>query len=184
MESNTCNLCLIEGEGATQLSNLINEKEEMDQNQQPNNIPSSIWQHRQWFVMCLICWRNLLANGPPQNSQEDDDDDDIDMIVDLSDNWNENWNIQEDVFWGQWREQRITDYLVELNQMITEEVNNIEDNECFRAQFWDNPEFWTDVQDQWNDEISIEIEELRNSHPSTDLPNLAEFLHNLQNPAS
>ena len=184
MESNQCNLCLVE-EGATQLSSLI-DQEGIDNNQQLDNIPTSIWRHRQWFVMCLICWRNLLANGPPQNTQEDDDYE-IDMIVDLSDweNRNENWNIQEDVFWGQWREQRITDYLVELNQIIAEEVSyNIEDNECFRAEFWDNAEFWSDVQDQWNDEISNEIEELRASHPPTDLPNLAEFLHNLQNPAS
>ena len=116
------------------------------------------------------------------------EEDDIDIEIEMDDweDWNDQdfWdvdfdplnNTQEDVFWGHWREQRLTDYLAELNQMIAEEVPyNIEDNDCFKAEFWENAEFWSDVQDQWEDEISNEIEELRASHPTNeDLPNLEE----------
>ena len=185
-----CQLCC--EEGGLRLDDLVTAESLIER---PPTIPQNIWCDKAWFIMCLICFSNLLANGPPENTEEDDDYE-IDMRMDLSDLEDRNdwdyWgvdplsNTQEDVFWGQWREQRLTDYLAELNQMIAEEVPyNIEDNECFKAEFWDNAEFWSDVQDQWDDEISNEIEELRASHPPTeDLPNLAEFLHDLQNPAS
>ena len=186
-----CNLCLA-SEGS-RLSTLI-AQEGLDA--QPATIPNNIWRHRSWFTMCVICFINLLRNGPPHSEQNSDEDDDIDLEIEMDD-W-EDWsdydfwdvnfdpldNAQEDVFWGQWREQRLTDYLAELNQMITEEAPyNIEDNDVFKAEFWENAEFWSDVQDQWEDEISNEIEELRASHPTTeDLPNLTEFLRDLQNP--
>ena len=68
--------------------------------------------------------------------------------------------------------------------MITEEAPyNIEDNGVFKAEFWENnQELLSDVRDQWGDEIEIEIEELRTFQPPTDIPNLTEFLRDLQNP--
>ena len=185
-----CNLCL-DSNNAFSLTTLM-AQEGLDAATQPTTIPNSIWRHRAWFTMCLVCFLNLVRNGPPQTESNDDD---IDLEIDTND-W-EDWsdfdfwdvnfdpltNAQEDVFWGQWREQRLIDYLMELNEMITEEApHNIEDNGVFKAEFWENQEFWSDVHDQWGDEISIEIEELRTFHPPTDLPNLTEFLRDLQNP--
>ena len=185
-----CNLCL-DSDNAFSLTTLM-AQEGLDAATQPTTIPNSIWRHRAWFTMCLVCFLNLVRNGPPQTESNDDD---IDLEIDTND-W-EDWsdfdfwdvnfdpltNAQEDVFWGQWREQRLIDYLMELNEMITEEAPyNIEDNGVFKAEFWENQELLSDVHDQWGDEIEIEIEELRTFQPPTDLPNLTEFLRDLQNP--
>ena len=190
METNErdCQLCC--EEGGLSLRDLIAAENLLER---PPTIPGNIWRDREWFMMCLVCFINLLRNGPPEVTEEQDD---IDLEIEMDD-W-EDWSdydfldvdfdplsdTQEDVFWGQWREQRLTDYLAELNQMIGEEAPyNIEDNDVFKAEFWENQEFWSDVRDQWEDEISNEIEELRASHPPTeDLPNLTEFLRDLQNP--
>ena len=180
METNEqdCQLCL--REGGLSLRDLVAAESLPER---PPTIPENIWRDQQWFIMCLVCFVNLLRNGPPEVMEEDDID--IEIEMDDWEDWNDYdfWdvdfdplnNTQEDVFWGHWREQRLTDYLAELNQMIAEEVPyNIEDNDCFKAEFWENAEFWSDVQDQWEDEISNEIEELRASLPTTeDLPELA-----------
>ena len=180
-----CQLCC--GEGGLSLNDLIAAESLLER---PPTIPQNIWCDKAWWIMCLICFTNLLTNGTPEANEEEED---IKIEMDLSD-W-EDWddwdfwdfdplsNTEEDVFWGHWRQQRLTDYLEEFNQMITEEPYNIEDHDCFKAEFWENAEFWSEVQDQWSDEISNEIEELRASHPTTeDVPNMAEFLHDLQNP--
>ena len=168
MESSNseCNLCL--DSDASRLTTLI-AQEGLDATIQPATIPNSIWRHRSWFTICIICFINLLRNGPP-HAESNSEDDDIDLEIEMNDwgdwsdydFWDVNFdpldNAQEDAFWGQWREQRFIDYLTELNEMITEEApHNIEDNDVFKAEFWENQEFWSDVHDQWEDEISNEI---------------------------
>ena len=133
---------------------------------------------------------DLLKNGAP-SSPEGDEEEDFDWEFDWDEEFDwDFWdfdplsNAEEDVFWGDFRQQRLTEYLEELGQMISEEPYDIDNLECFKAEFWENAEFWSEIRDQWSDEISDEINELiRASHPTTeDVPNIAELLHDLQNP--
>ena len=154
MESSQCNLCLVE-EGASQLTSLI-DQEGIDQQQQPDNIPTSIWRHRQWFLMCVLCFTELLRNGPPRDPENLEDDSNEGQNqdtfawadLDLTPLTNE----QENLFWGDFRQQRLDDFVQELAQMLSENAPNTVTLDALVDTFSDS-DFWNDLETQWNDEI-------------------------------
>ena len=72
-------------------------------------------------------------------------------------------NAEEDIFWGIFREQRLADFIEELAQMLP--VQNVEDLDALTDEFWTDPGFWAELEDQWLDEIDVMI---RSFPPATD----------------
>ena len=124
--------------------------------QRPDRFPESIWRDRSWFLICLTCFVNLITYGPPKNSEE---------IRDEEEEENQNtfaWanldftpltDEQENLFWGDFRQQRLDDYIEELAVMLSENAQNGVDLDALTDSFWSDPDFWSDLQTQWSDEI-------------------------------
>ena len=180
-DDNQCQLCLEEGRRGLFLKDLI-AAENLEG--RPPAFPQNIWRDRSWWVMCFICFMDLLKNGAP-SSPEGDEEEDFDWEFDWDEEFDWDFdplsNAEEDVFWGDFRQQRLTEYLEELGQMISEEPYNIDDLEWLRDEFWENGEFWSEVQEQWSDEFDELIRAFPFPPTTDDVPNMAELLHDLQN---
>ena len=156
-----CMLCLERRNGLDLQSLILEAKLE----NRPATFPINIWNDRSWFIMCFRCFTELLKDRTPL--AEEDKEGEVENNFDWD--WNEpltennfDWNgpltgIEEDVFWGVFREQSINEYLEELGQIILEELesHNFEDFEDFLGEFWDNAEFWSEVENQWTCEIAV-----------------------------
>ena len=134
----------------------------------PPSCPPNVWRDRNWFLICLNCFADFLKDKAPIEGGAQDDDfhwDDLDFnLLDgpLS-------SMEEDVFWGDFREQRITEYLEELGQLIIEELEpyNFENSRVFQDEFWNNADFWTEIQEQWTCEMEVEFEILHDFQNSS-----------------
>ena len=109
----------------------------------PPSCPPNVWRDRNWFVVCLTCFAGFLKDPAPSEEAQAQAQNDFDWDWDFDLLDGPLSSIEEDVFWGEFREQRITEYLEELGQLIFEELEpyNFENSQVFQDEFWNNAEF-------------------------------------------
>ena len=126
-----CNLCL-----ASEGSRLSTLAAQGGLDAQPANIPNNIWRHRSWFAMCLICFTNLLRNGPPHSEENFNEEDNKNDLAWVNLDFTPSIDEQENMFWGVFKEQRIDDYVEELAVMLSENAQNTVDLDALADSFW------------------------------------------------
>ena len=75
---------------------------------------------------------------------------------------------EENAFWGIYREQKLDDFLQELSNMLPTNTPGVVDFNALRDTFWDDPNFWADLENQWRDEIGELERTLTESHSNID----------------
>ena len=122
--------------------------------------PENIWRDRVWFLMCLRCFLKLVTIGAPSPSAFDSEDDYEEeenqntlawVNLDLNTPFT---NEEETAFWGIYREQKLDDFLQELSNMLPTNTSGVVDFNVLGASFWNDQNFWANLEQQWKDEFS------------------------------
>ena len=149
-DNNNCMIC-IEEDGRV----LQGVAETWGIEQRPARFPLNIWRDRCWFVICVACFGNLMAYGPPRDPEEieDEEEENSNAFAWANIDFTPFTDEEEDLFWGDFRQQRLDDYLHELAVLLSENTQNEADLDILTDTFFSDPDFWNDLQTQWGDEI-------------------------------
>ena len=121
--------------------------------------------------MCLRCFLKLITIGPPPPapvSEENEEEENQNTLAWLNLDLTPMTNEEEATFWGMYREQKLDDFLRKLSDMLPINTPGVVDINALTDSFWDDPNFMSELEEQWQDEIGDLIRTLTESHSNID----------------
>ena len=121
--------------------------------QRPQTFPENIWCDRVWFLICFQCFLNLATIGTPPPSTLDSEDnlEENEFMINLD---FDTPLTNQDAFWGIWREHKFDEFFQDLSNMLPINTSGVVDFNVLGALFWNDQNFWANLEQQWKDEFS------------------------------